>query len=307
MPRQIQLGLSESQFLLGSEGEQQVWLKPFGDADQRLCDASNFVIRGEGYATQDEAARDGEQWRDVTTRAFARVHLAADFGDRQPVNMLTKAGEEWLSGLVGRPVLAHLSGVTVFEDQPDLRFVAAPSLEGRKRPSEERNRLVFMQAARLHDPLDGSERLAFDLYSGSFIQPSADSRLLMLAMAIETLLVREPRSDVARAHVTAMMEATKANPDLTHSERNSLRGSLKELLDESIGQAGKRLARTLEPRTYAGQVPDAFFSRCYTMRSELTHGTVPRPNRRDVDALAANLELFVADLLAGRLLTEIPD
>lgn len=307
MPRQTQLGLSESQFLLGSEGEQQVWLKPFGDADQRLCDATDFVVRGEGYTTQDEAARDGERWRDVITRAFARVHLAADFGDRQPVNMLTKAGEEWLSGLLGHPVSAHLSGVTVFEDQPDLRFVAAPSLEGRKRPSEERNRLVFMHAARLHDPLDGSERLAFDLYSGSFFQPSADSRLLMLAMAIEALLVREPRSDVARAHVTAMLEATKANPDLTHSERNSLRGSLKDLLDESIGQAGKRLARTLEPRTYAGQAPDAFFSRCYTMRSELTHGNVPRPNRRDVDALAANLELFVADLLAGRLLTEAPD
>ncbi len=307
MPKQTQLGLSESQFLLGSQGEQQVWLKPFGDADQRLCDATNLVIRGEGYAAQDEAARDGERWRDVITRAFARVHLAADFGDRQPVNMLTKAGEEWLSGLMGRPVLAHLSGVTVFEDQPDLRFVAAPSLEGCKRPSEERNRLVFTQAARLHDPLDGSERLAFDLYSGSFFQPSADSRLLMLAMAIETLLVRQPRSDVARAHVTAMMEATKANPDLTQTERNSLRGSLKELRDESIGQAGKRLARTLEPRTYAGQAPDAFFSRCYTMRSELTHGNVPRPNRRDVDALAASLELFVADLLAGRLLTEIPD
>ncbi|MEU5046525.1 hypothetical protein [Streptomyces griseorubiginosus] len=307
MPKQTQLGLSESQFLLGSEGERQVWLKPFGDADQLLCDATNFVIRGEGYATQDEAARDGERWRDVITRAFARIHLAADFGDRQPVNMLTKSGEEWLSGLMGRPVLAHLSGVTVFEDQPDLRFVAAPSLEGRKRPSEERNRLVFTQAALLHDPLDRSERVAFDLYSSSFFQPSADSRLLMLTMAIESLLVRQPRSDAARAHVTAMMEATKANVDLNHSERDSLRKSLEDLRNESIGQAGKRLARTLEPRSYAGQAPAAFFSRCYTMRSELTHGNVPRPNRRDVDVLAASLELFVADLLAGRLLTEIPD
>ncbi|MFI0999273.1 hypothetical protein ACIP10_23025 [Streptomyces galbus] len=243
----------------------------------------------------------------MITRALARVHLAADFGDRQPVNTLTKAGEKWLSGLLGHPVSANLPGVTVFEDQPDLRFVAAPSLEGTKRPSEERNRLVFIQAARLHDPLDESERLAFDLYSGSFFQPSADSRLLMLTMAIETLLVREPRSDEVRAHVIAMLEATKANSDLTDTERASLRGSLKELLDESIGQAGKRLARTLEPRTYAGKAPGAFFSRCYTMRSELTHGNVPRPNRRDVDALAASLELFVADLLAGRLLTAIPD
>ncbi|MFF4701917.1 hypothetical protein ACWC4D_38725 [Streptomyces sp. NPDC001288] len=307
MPTQTLLGLTENQFSLENEEGRQVWLKPLGDGDHRLCDATNLVIRGEGYATTDEAAREGERWRDVISRAFARVHLAADFGDRQPVNMVTKAGEEFFSSLMGHPVLAHLSGVTVFEDQPGLRFLGAPSIEGCKRPSEERNRLVFAQAARHHDPLDGRERVAFDLYSGSFFQPSADSRLLMLTMAIETLLVRQSRSDAAKAHVTTMIEATQANADLTDSERNSLRTSLKDLRSESIGQAGKRLARTLEPRTYAGQAPDVFFGRCYTMRSMLTHGQVERPDRRDVDALAASLELFVADLLAGRLLTEIPD
>ncbi|MGW2938368.1 hypothetical protein ACWDA7_42855 [Streptomyces sp. NPDC001156] len=114
---------------------------------------------------------------------------------------------------------------------------------------------MLTQAAQLHDPLDGPERLAFDLYSGSFFQPSADSRLLMLTMAIETLLDLQPRSDAAKAHVTAMIEATEANADLTHSERELLRGSLKWLRDESIGQAGRRLARTLEPRTYSGNAP----------------------------------------------------
>jgi hypothetical protein len=53
--------------------------------------------------------------------------------------------------------------------------------------------------------------------------------------------------------------------------------------------------------------PAAFFTRCYEMRSALTHGHLPRPDRGDVDVLAANLEIFVGDLLAGRLLTEIAD
>ncbi|WP_438294182.1 hypothetical protein [Streptomyces sp. HUAS TT7] len=167
--------------------------------------------------------------------------------------------------------------------------------------------MVLTQAAQLHDPLDGPERLAFDLYSASFFQPSADSRLLMLTMAIETLLDLQPRSDAAKAHVTALIEATEANVDLTRSERESLRGSLKWLRDESIGQAGRRLARTLEPRTYLDKSPAAFFTRCYEMRSALTHGYVPRPSHRDVGLLAASLELFVGDLLAGRLLTEVPD
>ncbi|KOU53610.1 hypothetical protein ADK54_03975 [Streptomyces sp. WM6378] len=306
MPSRTLLGLTESQFLLGDEGARRVWLKPIGDDGQRLCDATNLVLRGEGYTTQDEAAREGERWRDVISRAFARVHLAADFGDRQPGGALTKAGEAWLAKRAGHPVLGQLPGVTVFEDQPGLRF-AAPSIALCKRPSEERNRVVLTQAAQLYDPLDGPERLAFDLYSGSFFQPSADSRLLMLTMAIETLLDLQPRSDAAKAHVTAMIQATEANADLTPAEQESLRGSLKWLRDESIGQAGRRLARSLEPRTYLGKAPAAFFTRCYEMRSALTHGYVPRPNHHDVDLLAASLELFVGDLLAGRLLTEIPD
>jgi hypothetical protein len=203
-------------------------------------------------------------------------------------------------------VLGDQPGVTVFEDQSGLRFVAS-NAEGCKRPSREWNRLVLTQAVGLHDPLKGPERLAFDLYSGSFFQSSADSRLLMLTMAVEALLDLQPRSDAARAHVTAMIEATEANTDLTQAERRSLRGSLTWLQDESIGQAGRRLARTLETRTYGGQAPGAFFTRCYEMRSALTHGQVPRPNRNDVDVLAANLEIFVADLLSGRLLTEFPD
>jgi hypothetical protein len=276
-----------------------------------LCDATNLVVRGEGYASEDEAAQEGERWRDVISRAFARVHLAADFGDRKPFGTLTKAGEAWFAEQVGHPVMGDRvmgdrPGVTVFEDQPGLRFVAS-NAEACKRPSEDRNRLVLTHAARLHDPLEGPERLAFDLYSGSFFQPSADSRLLMLTMAVETLLDLRPRSAAANAHVIAMIQATEANIDLTHSERDSLRGSLTWLQDESIRQAGRRLARSLEPRTYGDKAPAAFFTRCYQMRSALTHGHLPRPDRGDVDVLAANLEIFVGDLLAGRLLAEIPD
>lgn len=252
MPRRSLLGLTEESFLLQDNGEQRVWLKSSASDSERLCDATHLVIRGTGYANEEEAAREGERWRDVISRAFARVHLAADFGDRKPFGSLTTAGEAWFSERVGHPVLGDRPGVTVFMDQPGLRFVAS-NAEGCKRPTEDRNRLVLTEAARLSDPLAGPERLAFDLYSGSFFQPSADSRLLMLAMAVETLLDLQPRSDAARAHVTAMMEATEANADLTQSERDSLRGSLTWLGNESIGQAGRRLARTLEPRTYGDE------------------------------------------------------
>lgn len=85
-------------------------------------------------------------------------------------------------------------------------------------PLRGKESLVFREGVRLDEPLEGAERLAFDLYSGSFFQPSADARLLMLTMAVETLLDFQPRSEAARAHVTALMEATASNPDLSSAE-----------------------------------------------------------------------------------------
>ncbi|WP_329293836.1 hypothetical protein [Streptomyces pseudovenezuelae] len=307
MPSTARLGLVAAELLIHEEGEQRIWLKSSGKRGQPLRDAANLVVRGEGYATHDEAALEGERWRDVISRSFARMHLAADFRDQDPMSSSITTAEPVFSEHLGRHVMEGVAGVTVFQDQSDLLLITAGDVFGCVRPSEEKCRSVFLHAVQLHEPLKVAERLAFDLYSGSFFQTSAAARLLMLTMAVETLLNLQPRSTAAQAHVTAMIKATEANADLTRDERASLLGTLSWLHDESISQAGRRLARTLEPRKYGGRKPAAFFTRCYEVRSALTHGRVPRPDHREVNSLAGSLEPFVGDLLAGRLLTEAPD
>lgn len=118
MPPQRLLGLTETQFALHDDGQRRVWLRSSGIEAPPLCEATDLVIRGEGYVSEAQAAAEGEMWRDVISRAFACLHLAADFGDRLPFASLTEAGEAWLSARHGSPVLADRPGVTVFEDQP---------------------------------------------------------------------------------------------------------------------------------------------------------------------------------------------
>jgi hypothetical protein len=89
--------------------------------------------------------------------------------------------------------------------------------------------------------------------------------------------------------------------DLEGPEAASLRGSLSRLRDESISQAGRRLARELGERQYLGSDPESFFSECYNLRSKLAHGHAPRPERQEVDAHAAELERYVGDLLSRQL------
>lgn len=300
------LGLPDQELILESDGTRTVLLRSTADARRQLRDATTLVVLGEGYSTKEEADIAGNRWRDAVSRAFARLHLAADFGDRKPFATLSEEGVARWTERLGHPVLGDQPGVTVYEDRPGLRFMAV-NAEGCMRPSEERCRITLETAALLDDPLGGRQRLEFDLYSGSFFQPSADARLLMLAMAVETMLELRSRSDAAIAHVKSMIESTYANTDLRRADQESLAGSLKWLMDESIGQAGRKLATTLEPRTNMGKSPTTFFTACYSMRSALVHGSIPRPDRDAVDLIAAHLEVFVGDLLAGPLLLKIPD
>lgn len=247
---------------------QRVWLaavEPVGP----LRDAFRIVIRGEGF-DDEAAARDEGERRDVVCRALARLHLGADFGERAPYGQMTEAGRLIYAQELGHPVMSDVPGVSTLPCDPELRFLRSQA-EGYGRPSPERSAAVSGAPAELGSRLSPVERLAFDLYSGSYFQPSADARLLMLMMVVETLLDLRPRSDSARAHVQRLIDATD-RADLPTSDRQALKGSLAWLFNESIGQAGRRLATRLEPRRYGGRSPSSFFTKCYTMRSALVHG-----------------------------------
>jgi hypothetical protein len=74
----------------------------------------------------------------------------------------------------------------------------------------------------------------------------------MLMMAVETLIEPARRSDAVRAHVEQLIALTK-EADLPNAEKDSVVGSLNWLFDESISQAGRRLAARLGSRNYMGE------------------------------------------------------
>ena len=196
----------------------------------------------------------------------------------------------------GARALNDIHGLIVFECDPPPVFLGVGPITARV--SSPHERLVDAMAnAIANGGLSVERQVAYDLFAASFGQPSADARFALLMMALESLIHPAPRPESSRRHVQALLDAT-ANSGLSKSEINSINGSLKWLLDESIGQAGRRLARTLEPRTYKDEAPTTFFTRCYEMRSRLMHGHHPLPTRDQIGERAAPLEVFVADLLS---------
>lgn len=237
--------------------------------------------------------------------AFYRRRSRGSISARTSVvaHQLGVATDQYLKMLAeqhGRPFLNDVQGLMVFECEPWPKFVRAEA-SGIVGHLGERLPRIISAAARIGVAPSDRELLAYDLYSASFSEISADARFAMLMMAVETLIEPAPRESAVVEHVERLIGETRSSA-LPRHEVSSIVGSLEWLRQESIGQAGRRLAKQLGDRKHMDQRPSKFFTDCYTIRSRLVHGYVPRPPRGDVDRRAAALELFAKDLLSIDLL-----
>lgn len=298
----IQSDADELNLVDEANSDESVRLRPrhrdvgFGDADE-------LVLTGDAYEGEEAAGEAARRWVALLQSAFARLNIGADFGGRAPKGAFTDAGLQWLEEMTGEGrFLNDVHGIMVFESKPLPKF-AATSVKGVVGKPGQRVVEMVQAAARLNIAMTEREQLAYDLYSASFSESSADARFVMLMMAAETLIEPQPRSEAVAAHVRGLISATES-ASLRREEIESIVGSLQWLYNESISQAGRRLAQSLGDRRYADEEPRRFFTRCYDLRSKLVHGEHPRSERGDVDQRAAALEVFVSDLLAGRLRDE---
>jgi hypothetical protein len=283
---------------------EEIELRP--TADVALDEARDLELLGWPYDTEPDATEAARRWRGLLQKALARVNLGADFGDRAPKGVLTQAGLDMLTVEGGPPVLKDPHGILVFES--DLKPVVArlrPAKGQRGVPGERLQKAVALAVDR-DAVMSECDQLAYDVYSASFSESSADARFVMLWMALETMIDQQPRAEAVRAHVDRMVACTQGS-GLPPEEVKSLVGSLEELRKrESINRAGQRFVSRLGQSEYMNEPPKRFFTKCYKLRNGLVHGHDPRPPRADVASRAPHLERFVADLLSIELLDQVP-
>jgi hypothetical protein len=269
---------------------------PVGEEPMPISEAKSVVLGGSGYASEEEAISAGLIWRGRLMKSFSALRIGANFGDRAPKGGFT-AHALAAASAQGVRALNDVHGLMTFECEPAPVFLRIGPIFGIVSSPHERLADAMANAIQ-NGGLSEERQVTYDLFAASFAQPSADARFALLMMALESLIDPAPRSEESRRHVESLIEATH-NSGLPKPEIDSIKGSLSWLLDESIGQAGRKLARTLEPKKYNNESPATFFTHCYEMRSRLMHGHHPLPTRNEIDLQAANLTAFVADLLAN--------
>lgn len=281
----------------GTDGGERVVLRSHGARPlPPIRESEQLVLRGEGYTSPEDAEAAAARWGARLRVSFAASLVGADFGLRAPQAHFTEYGLKWFAEQRDGRVLPDAHGVLVFECDPRAEFLnLQPELIALRGTQQLLERIAT--ATEKDITTTKTEELAFDLFSGSFFEPTPDGRFLMLTMAVETLAQREPRAEAAIEHVDQLIAATRA-ANLPADERESLLGALETLKTESTSRACQRLAQTLGDRTYDGRTPASFFGRCYRLRSALVHGEEPRPTFEEVNGQVGPLERFVSDLLS---------
>ena len=274
------------------------------EPDRSIKDATSIVLRGTGWERPEEAEKCGAFYSDTLTRTYARLRLGADFGSRSAKSWFTEAGLTMIGNDTGRPALNDVHGMMVYDRNamPQVMFTSMRIDASRGVPVEQ-FLTIFETALSRPREIDDRERVAIELFNASFFQPSVDSRFLLLMSGLEALIVQQSRSE-AVCELLRRIGATVDNAsNIGMAERDALKQGIGQLQRESIGQAGRRLVReALDGRLYEGMTPDRYFNRCYRLRSQLVHGGLPFPTREDVNAVVAQLEVMLSDLLSTDLL-----
>ena len=270
--------------------------------DEKIMDASELVLESSRYRTIEEATQAGETVRDALALSLVSLKIGADWGFKPSSGVITNEGIKFFESQTNKRVLQGGLGLKVYETNPCPIFIQ-PKVS--KKVSSPISKLVeVLNYAIEHSrTLTEKEKVALQLFNISFFENAIEARFLALVMAVEVLLEFKPRPENVRQHVENLLKITNDNKSIDKAQKDSLLGSLKWLLDESISQAGRRLAtERLNGRLYNNMVASKFFTHCYDLRCKLVHGSVPVPNPNEVGTAISQLEFFVSDLLSGDLI-----
>lgn len=280
-----------------STNDEQISVSLRSSNEKPLEESEHYVLVGSGYSTKESANTDGIRYQYALMIALAISRIGVDFGIRAAKSSFTRYGLQWMEGRSGVRVLNNVHGLMVYETEPPPRFMAVSAT-----PMICANCDSFVnnlhRAIKAQPLLSERELISFSLFNASFFQPTSDTRFILLVMAIEALIEPKSRTENAVALVDSLIEQTKSS-NCEQNEKNSVIGSLNWLRKESINRAGKRLVaeRLGSEQKYEELSPPDFFGKCYKLRSDLVHGSMPFPSFEEVGSLVATLEVFVSELL----------
>ncbi len=300
------LGIQKSSWRFSVDSDNYVLdLHPL-EENKKISDVKELVLIGENFNSKEEAFLEGNRWRDALQSTLIHFGQGANLGNDKVTGGFTDFVRDYIFTETGSVLIDDYIGLNVYDGSCSPLFAQAGPVTLSRSLDENQFSEVLLQRFQLACSYSPKERLAIRLYNDSFFSESGETRFLLLVMAIEALLEPKSRQDDSVELVNEFIKEVASHPTISETEKLSLQGSLKWLLKDSISKTGRDLSTlNLGNKKYLEKEADKFFTYCYGLRSKLIHGAEERPSDEEIGIAAANLEVFVADLL-DKIITSKP-
>lgn len=267
---------------------------------EKFEESTKFVIISGGYLTEEDAREYGNELKEVVLCFGAKYRVGLDVGKDKVGSQFSTSIKNKTFEEQGVQMIDDVHGVTTYsEERPAacMSFSALGLISPRDAGFFTREVCKIISLPR---KVDKKTQLSMELLTASFFETSPRSRFLTLVLSAESILNPEDRSENAKALVDELRRLTKSI-DLDKRERCSILGSLNWLDKDSISQSLRKMASTYLPeKNYDGMSSEKFIKKCYDARSNLVHTGGVDEKKFNVDMLAANLEVYMADMLVAK-------
>lgn len=307
----IRFNIHESYRIESDEEEFELLASKTGERI-KLCSSVNgepiknhasAIVQGGLYGSENQARDAAERAKRALLYWSIEQRLGIDFGDGKQRSGFTKAGLAKLQEQYGAPIRNDILGIDIYEYVENMLFA---KINAKAKVGKNPNTLIetFHRKYLKDWQLTEKQVVASEIYLSSFFDVSARSRFITLVTAVEALLKPLERNDEVQ-RLVAEFEATTRRSTIDKSTKDSIIGSLQWLRCQSIGQAGRELARRLIPNElFDGQSSADFFTHCYDFRSQILHHGKIADKSVDIQHLANVAEKFVARFLIASLNNE---
>jgi len=263
----------------------------------KFSEAKSFVILSGGYSTKQEALDYGFKLKDAVLFYGTIFRVGVDVGKDKASGFLSKYVKDKIFDEHGVVMIDDVHGVTAYsEEHPtSCSSISAAGLINVR----DADFLTEKLCGLINDDytLSDQVKLAMELMTSSFFESSSRARFLTLVLAVESILTPEYRPSEVQSVIDDLKERTKCS-NLKEQEISSILGTLNWLYKDSISQSLKKMAQNhLHDKTYEDLPSDKFIQKCYEARSKLVHSGVVNESKHNIGALAANLEVYMKDML----------
>jgi|JI9StandDraft_1071089.scaffolds.fasta_scaffold00378_19 hypothetical protein len=258
--------------------------------------AKKYEVLIKNINNEMEAIELGKKYKNAFKLAFANLLIGADFG----MSLRNSSGGiskflNFMENSEGLFKYDNENDLLIYDEnsKPKLMQIEVSGKKGKKTNDLNEKIIKYLE----YPLLDTKKEIAYDLFSVSFLLPSAYSQLVVLTMAIE-FMSKPIQLEANEIQFIKNMKSISMNSELLDNDHKKYYSDLIGYWEESsIRKRCISLVEEIPNRDVYGSSNRKFFNAVYSMRSDLVHGSSKNIKDEKYNSVIFPLQIMVTDLI----------